>query len=631
MLWNRERYETLIQQLETHANRHPAVYRLQVRLLAGLGYAYLFIILAGLIGLLVGLLWLIVSTQNVGRGSIQSIVLLIFLLVIILQSLWIKFPRPNGLKLERSHFPHLFGLIDDLTCKLQVPTIYHVLLTDEFNASVCQVPRLGILGWYESYLILGLPFMQAISPDQFRAVLAHEFGHLSGNHSRFAGWIYRVRESWLNVLDRLQNGGNHGSTWFFKPFFNWYAPFFYAYSFVLARLDEYEADRCAAQQTSPQQAAEALLNIELQSQKLHYYWENVYEQVEHQIEVPAMVYSQLLSHLKTPIESNNYQTWLETAFARKTNLADTHPCLRDRLAALGYPSDFPKRVHLPMPVAITAAEKLLGRQLEQYVTQFDHNWKLASEAPWKQQHVYIQETRQAVKQLMQKSEVTPLTSDEAWELSCYINKLDGSKAALPYFEAVIKLNNSHVAANRVYGTLLLAEGNFTGIQYLEKAAALNPKIAPDCYETIYNQLHEQGKLEEAKAFLLKWKKHSKVAKTIERKQFSISPRDHFKPHGLGEEVVSHLCQQIAQYQQIKEAYLVQKVVKELQDLPTYFLVIWYEFTFSQNLTGEPSIDQVQQKLTNEISFLGGEYFLTIQISSLRGKLRKIPGSNIYKR
>lgn len=56
-----------------------------------------------------------------------------------------------------------------------------------------QHARLGVLGWHVNYLILGLPLMQAVSPEQFRAIVAHELGHLSRNHSRFAGWIYRVR------------------------------------------------------------------------------------------------------------------------------------------------------------------------------------------------------------------------------------------------------------------------------------------------------------------------------------------------------------------------------------------------------------------------------------------------------
>ena len=42
-----------------------------------------------------------------------------------------------------------------------------------------QLPRLGIFGWYRNYLIIGMPLMKSLTCEQFKAVLAHEFGHLA--------------------------------------------------------------------------------------------------------------------------------------------------------------------------------------------------------------------------------------------------------------------------------------------------------------------------------------------------------------------------------------------------------------------------------------------------------------------
>ena len=53
-------------------------------------------------------------------------------------------------------------------------------------------------------------------------------------------------KTWFQLLERVQKIRHKGS-FIFENFFNWYAPFFSAYSFVLARMDEYEADRCAVQ------------------------------------------------------------------------------------------------------------------------------------------------------------------------------------------------------------------------------------------------------------------------------------------------------------------------------------------------------------------------------------------------
>ena len=62
----------------------------------------------------------------------------------------------------------------------------------------------------------------------------------------------------MTLEERRQFG-----TFAFRWFFEWYAPYFNAYSFVLARSNEYEADAMAARVTSPQDAAAALVAIEL--------------------------------------------------------------------------------------------------------------------------------------------------------------------------------------------------------------------------------------------------------------------------------------------------------------------------------------------------------------------------------
>ena len=76
---------------------------------------------------------------------------------------------------------------------------------------------------------------------EFRAVLAHELGHLSRHHARFGNWIYRIRQTWDRLLAILANEGSLATKPFAK-FLGWYAPYFNAYSFVLARANEYEAD-----------------------------------------------------------------------------------------------------------------------------------------------------------------------------------------------------------------------------------------------------------------------------------------------------------------------------------------------------------------------------------------------------
>jgi len=92
--------------------------------------------------------------------------------------------------------PELFAMLRGLEDELGAPRFHEVLLVGDNNAAVVQLPRLGVFGWYKNYLLLGLPLMQGLGPEEFKSVLAHELGHLSGGHGRFGNWLYRMRRSW---------------------------------------------------------------------------------------------------------------------------------------------------------------------------------------------------------------------------------------------------------------------------------------------------------------------------------------------------------------------------------------------------------------------------------------------------
>src|SRR3989442_10711592 len=113
--------------------------------------------------------------------------------------MWITMETPTGESLTRPMCPELFRMLDELCTRLRTPRLHSVLLTPDFNAGVMQVPRLGLFGWYRSYLFIGLPLMKSLTAEQFQAVLAHELGHLARGHARAGNWIYRLRLIWQRL------------------------------------------------------------------------------------------------------------------------------------------------------------------------------------------------------------------------------------------------------------------------------------------------------------------------------------------------------------------------------------------------------------------------------------------------
>jgi Zn-dependent protease with chaperone function len=228
----------VVAELEGQATSNPAQYRLKVLLLAMLGNAYL----AGILLLIVALLGAAVASVAVLKGFAVKIILVIgAFLWLIVKAVWIRIPPPEGIEIDEAQAPELFAMIEALRQALRAPAFHHVLVVDEFNAGVVQTPNFGPFGGNRNYLLIGLPLMKALTVDQFRAVLAHEFGHLANGHGRWSNWIYRQRLRWDRLMGLLDANESQGRV-LFKPFLRWFTPYFNAYSFPLARANEYEAD-----------------------------------------------------------------------------------------------------------------------------------------------------------------------------------------------------------------------------------------------------------------------------------------------------------------------------------------------------------------------------------------------------
>ncbi|GAP95267.1 M48 family metallopeptidase [Leptolyngbya sp. NIES-2104] len=622
MAITQEQFDQLVKKLEVFSQKSPESYRFRVALLAVLGYGYIFLILAAL---LIGI-WLVVTLALSVRRVNSTIVQLMFLLLVpawmIARSLWVTFPPPEGLKLDREKVPQLFNLVDELTAKLQAPQFHNILLTSDFNAAVVQVPRLGIFGWQENYLILGLPLLQGLTLDQLKAVLAHELGHLSGNHSRFAGWIYRLRKTWYQLYDRIHQSDRRSTSVLFDRFLDWYFPRFNAYSFVLGRLNEYDADRCAVELAGRQATADALTNVELKARYLEReFWSTVYEKVENQADPPDDAYSSMLVALRHLIAQEKSNQWIQEALSEQTTNADTHPCFRDRLQALGCLEPVQ-----PAPIEVSAAEQLLGNTVKDFVAVFDQSWKETQATPWRQRYAELSEVKAKLEALEQKTE---LSDSELWKRAYYVMELRGTEAATPYFRDVLVRQPKHIAANYLYGGVLLKQGDAAGIECVETAIAQQYNLVVDGCKLIHDFYIEQGQTEKADEYRDRAEQHYELVQKAELERESISPQDKLKPHSLTTSELDELKQQLEAYTEIKEAYVVEKVVHYFPEDRFCVLGIVRKKGI---LDGKDGDRELFGRIAQEVQFpIEGFYIVILEDDDLKSRMAKVDHALILQR
>jgi Zn-dependent protease with chaperone function len=214
----------------------------------------------------------------------------------------VKIEPPAGIEITASQAPELFATINELSSKLGAPRFNHVLITDELNAGILQLPRLGAFGWYRNYLMIGLPLMKSLTCDQFKAVLAHELGHLAKGHGIVSHSVYRQRLRWSGLMAALEASESRGR-FLFMPFLNWFVPYFGAFSFPLARANEYEADVISVRLTSSRATAEALTSIEVVGGYLSdFYWPVIDAEFGEQLQPSREPYSEMSYALATRLD-----------------------------------------------------------------------------------------------------------------------------------------------------------------------------------------------------------------------------------------------------------------------------------------------------------------------------------------
>ncbi|CAN5282997.1 hypothetical protein BH11PSE11_BH11PSE11_07620 [soil metagenome] len=585
-----EEFDSLVAKLEIQARRDPARYQLRVLLLAILGNAYLATILLLIVGLLIASIALTMRQVM----ALKLVFLVGAFLLMILRALWVKIPPPEGTEVGAKKSPQLFALIEDLRGQLDAPPFHHVLITNDFNAGVVQAPQLGIFGWHKNYLLLGLPLMKVLSVEQFRAVLAHEFGHLAKGHGRASNWIYRQRLRWsrlMHVLDATDSGGS----FLFKPFLNWFAPYFNAYSFPLARANEYEADATSARLTSSKSAAEALTTVSVAGTYLgERYWPQIHKQADDLPRPGFAPFSNMAQGFATELDEASTKLWLEQALAQETTSDDTHPALAERLKAIG------ETARLALPETGHAADELLGASRQVITDIFDRRWEEGILPSWQDHYQNVQEKRRKLADLNTRYEVgSALSVEEACERA-WLTESAGkdADAALAQLRQLHEQEPNNAIVCVSLGSRLLERNDPAGLALTEKAMELDENLSFACCEVLRDYCRRCQREEDAQAWHQRMIERAQLEGAADHERSRVLISEKFDLADLPPESMAALRQQLQGIQGLRKAYLVKKRVQHLPQLPCYVFAYTVAGMFSLHNKKRAAdvLEQIQAKV-----------------------------------
>ena len=631
----REEFDGLIQRLEKVSRQNPRLYGARLIGLVGLAYAYLLLILLGSLALCILMIVMVVYLPLTIKFALIGIIAFGGIFVAVLRGLWVKLEPPKGQPVIRTQAPKLFALLDELRAALNCKPFHTVVIVGDLNAAVVQIPRLGIFGWHRNYLVLGLPLMQILGPDEFKAVLAHEFAHSSRGHGRFGNWLYRVRRTWAQIFEQMARHRTRWGAVLFK-FLNWFWPVFNGHAFVLARANEYEADACSVRLAGADAASAALIRTRVDGVLLsEKFWPDIFSRANREAEPPADVMLALNQALKNGSSADDAARWLRQAFLMETNNLDTHPSLKDRLRAIGrLPAEieagkFPE-LSPPIPLE-NAAEFFLGDQANDIARKISDEWKQLMAPKWKARHDQAQKIAGELAELDMPTAAPP-TAAQIWKKAQKIIELSGDSAGITMLEQVLALEPKHAGANFILGRHFLQSDDPRGVEFVETAITSDPSLTQTGCNLLYAHFNRTGQRNKLRPLENRFDDFQKLNVLARQERASITAADTFIPHGLTEQQLASLREFLSSDPDIASAAVAQKKLEHFPSNPCFVIGLKIKVPWL-TVRGSNTHKELVQRVSKHAGLPGNcvVFIAEKNLSAIGTELFNLPGAIVYER
>ncbi|MBX9939216.1 MAG: M48 family metallopeptidase [Candidatus Obscuribacterales bacterium] len=576
---------------EELSKTNPSLYQVKILSWALLGYSFMIVMPILMVVLALTLLFLAFKF-HVGFYAAKPLLLLLLGLMAAvgcyLKALFLPFPQTEGEELKPTDYPDLFKNVRELSARAGVK-VDRIFLNYQVNAAVVERPRFGLFGFYENHLMIGLPLMMILSPDEFKSVISHEFGHLAEGHSRKRKWIYQMSGRWQTILEALSRSESLLLGLNLK-FYSWFCPYFLALTRIIMRQHEREADELAVRLAGAECHARSFLQIIARGDRYSNYEINcLLREYPHDSSPPLDFYRRLQKRLTAPITDKLAAIdALEADLLAKPSPYDSHPPHAERIACCEKVSTLnhllPRlkaeklidRFSLMEPVQETALEYFFGAQYDHLMEFCCQDWAKVNEASWKERSEDIKKREARNAELEKKrSDGQELSLEEELELVVNVHVLKGEAGAMPLYEDLYKRypEDPIVAFQLAVHSYYEMRDKERGLELFGKVAKHGKTYRSEaCAHLLnhYDKAHDHANFREFEKLYTQYAEEDQKYQ-IERS--IVSGADQFKAHSATAEEVEKIRAAVAVQPVIKAAYLIEKQMAVAPEDRMFVLVV----------------------------------------------------------
>ncbi len=412
----------LVSPVENLAKKNQRVYLILSVAVAIAGYVYLLFSPAVVLTAFYFLHELIPAVQNNQDWAVVGVISFIAILCMYasVRTVQLKFSHVKGLKVSKEMTPDLFDVIAEVRSHFKRPAIKNVVITEKFECRIESVPRLGIPVASFNTLVIGLPLMQTLSPEEFRCELSRCIGQHSKIIPSLTLFIYKSHNLWSMYNESLRKYKKFGTSplrWFFKT----YSRLFETIAAPAIRMEELEADLFALEYINEDEVFEALKSEAISRALLKtHYWPNVRSMVMKHPNIAIKPFANLENAVRTEALQNNRKKWLGEAYLTGQFPGDLMPSFRQRMEYIGHS----KMRSIPV-LGMNSAEKYLGDTRKNIIPIIDKLWRSTTLSHWVREYKEQRRDIGKIKDLSRKSQKNILWPKDIICYACLAKKLRG--------------------------------------------------------------------------------------------------------------------------------------------------------------------------------------------------------------
>jgi Zn-dependent protease with chaperone function len=231
-----------------------------------------------------------------------------------------------GVAVDEHSQPALVNLVQSVAKEMQTEPPARIFLVPDVNAGVRETG--GSLGLRrgERVMVIGVPYIDVMTVDQLRAVIAHELGHYAGGDTRLSGLTYRAGASIGRTINNLGDG-----SWLAR-LFDAYGRMYLRISQRVRRRQELTADASAVRLAGRESHVTSLRRAMVTAYAFDHFLRRYLAPLWQRGCDAENAFAGFRALLADPGRQEELASLEEAIHASETSPYDSHPSLAERLA-----------------------------------------------------------------------------------------------------------------------------------------------------------------------------------------------------------------------------------------------------------------------------------------------------------